>query len=195
MPLVRAGATDREELAILAMWTARAAVMLNLCHWARRPEAGPCELAQDPYNDGLGVKTVERSLYDRLGGIDAITAVVRTVVDRQMKDDRINQKFARTNVDRLIKEFVDQICQATGGPCQYTGRNMTETHHNMGVTNGEFEAFVEDVVAVLNDFKVGKAEQDELLNILAPLRGEIVEVDSDQTGTPLPSAFTPAPPL
>jgi hemoglobin len=57
------------------------------------------------------------------------------------------------------------------------------------------EAFVEDVVATLNDFKVGKAEQDELLNILAPLRGEIVEVDSDQTGTPLPSAFTPAPPL
>ena len=138
---------------------------------------------------------MDGSLYERLGGVDAITAVVRSVVDRQMKDDRINQKFARTNVDRLIKEFVDQICQATGGPCTYTGRNMTETHHNMGVTNGEFQAFVEDVVAVLDDFKVGKAEQDELLNILAPLQGEIVEVDSDQVGTPLPSAFTPAPAL
>jgi hemoglobin len=56
------------------------------------------------------------SLYDRLGGIDAITAVVRAVVDRQGKDGRINQKFARTNIDRLIKEFVDQICAATGGP-------------------------------------------------------------------------------
>ena len=138
---------------------------------------------------------MERSLYDRLGGTDAITAVVRAVVDRQLKDDRINRKFARTNRDRLIKEFVDQICQATGGPCKYTGRNMTETHHNMGVTNGEFQAFVEDVVAVLNDFKVGATEQDELLNILAPLRGEIVEVDSEQTGTPLPSEFTPAPAL
>ena len=93
---------------------------------------------------------MERSLYDRLGGTDAITAVVRAVVDRQLKDDRINRKFARTNRDRLIKEFVDQICQATGGPCKYTGRNMTETHHNMGVTDGEFQAFVEDVVAVLN---------------------------------------------
>ena len=112
-----------------------------------------------------------------------------------MKDDRISQNFAMTNVDRLIKEFVDQICQATGGPCTYTGRDMTETHHNMGVTNGEFEAFVEDVVAVLDDFKVGNAERNELLNILAPLRGEIVEVDSGQTGTPLPSAFTPASPL
>lgn len=138
---------------------------------------------------------MERSLYDRLGGVDAITAVVRAVVDRQLKDDRINRKFARTNVDRLIKEFVDQICQATGGPCNYTGRNMTEAHHNMGVTSGEFQAFVDDVVAVLNDFNVGKAEQDELLNVLAPLQGEIVEVDSGQTGTPLPSEFIPAPAL
>jgi hemoglobin len=137
----------------------------------------------------------EGSLYDRLGGIDAITAVVRAVADRQLNDDRINQKFARTNKDRLIKEFVDQICEATGGPCTYTGRSMTEAHHNMAVTSGEFGAFVEDVVAVLDDFKVGKPEQDELLNLLAPLRGEIVEVDSNQTGTPLPSEFTPAPAL
>jgi hemoglobin len=63
--------------------------------------------------------------------------VVRAVVDRQNKDDRINQKFARTNEGRLIKEFVDMICQATGGPCTYTGRNMTEAHHHMGVTSGE----------------------------------------------------------
>jgi len=138
---------------------------------------------------------VERSLYDRLGGTDAITAVVRAVVDRQLKDDRIDRKFARTNRDRLIKEFVDLICQATGGPCKYTGRDMTEAHHNMAVTNGEFQAFVEDVVAVLSEFKVGAAEQDELLNILAPLKKEIVEVESDQTGTALPSEFTPGPAL
>jgi hemoglobin len=141
------------------------------------------------------VGTVDGSLYERLGGVDAITAVTRAAVDRQMKDDRISQKYARTNVDRLIKEFVDLICQATGGPCTYTGRDMTEAHHDMGVTSGEFQAFVDDVVAVLGDFKVGQAEQDELLNLLAPLRGEIVEVDSDQVGTPLPSAFTPAPAL
>jgi hemoglobin len=72
---------------------------------------------------------------------------------------------------------------------------MTEAHHNMGVTSGEFQAFVDDVVATLNDFNVGKAEQDELLNILAPLQGEIVEADSGQTGTPLPSEFIPAPAL
>jgi hemoglobin len=107
----------------------------------------------------------------------------------------VNPSYNPGLVDRVIKEFVDLFCQATGGPCAYTGRDMTEAHHNMGVTSGEFQAFVEDVVAVLDEFKVGKAEQDELLNILAPLRGEIVEVDSSEVGTPLPSAFAPAPAL
>jgi len=141
------------------------------------------------------VRTVERSLYERLGGIDAITAVARAFEDRAAKDDRINQKFARTNLDRLTKEFVDQLCQDTGGPCTYTGLNMRQTHTNMGVTSGEWDAFMEDFVATLDSFNVGKAEQDELLNLLGPMRAEIVEVDSPQVGTPLPSAFTPAPPL
>ena len=138
---------------------------------------------------------VERSLYERLGGIEAITAVARAFEDRAAKDDRINQKFARTNLDRLTKEFVDQLCQDTGGPCTYTGLNMRQAHTNMGVTSGEFDAFMEDLVATLNDFNVGKAEQDELLNNLRPMRAEIVEVESPQVGTSLPAAFTPAPPL
>jgi hemoglobin len=64
-----------------------------------------------------------------------------------------------------------------------------------GVTSGEFDAFMDDLVATLDGFNVGKAEQDELLNLLRPMRADIVEVDSGQVGTPLPSAFTPAPPL
>jgi hemoglobin len=141
------------------------------------------------------VGTVEGSLYERLGGVEAITAVVRAFDDRAGKDDRINQKFARTNLDRLTKEFIDQLCQDTGGPCTYTGLSMKQSHTNMGVTNGEFDAFMEDLVAVLDDFKVGKAEQDELLSLLQPMRDDIVEVNSSQVGTPLPPAFTPAPPL
>ena len=138
---------------------------------------------------------MERSLYERLGGVDAIAAVARAFEDRAAKDDRINQKFARTDLERLHKEFVDQLCQDTGGPCTYTGLSMTQAHTNMGVTSGEFDAFMEDLVATLNDFNVGQAEQDELLNDLRPMRADIVEVDSSQVGTPLPSAFTPAPPL
>jgi hemoglobin len=138
---------------------------------------------------------LEHSLYERLGGIEAITAVARAFEDRALKDDRINQKFARTSLDRLTKEFIDQLCQDTGGPCTYTGLNMRPAHTNMGVTSGEFDAFMDDLIAALDRFSVGKAERDELLNLLRPLRAEIVEVDSSQVGTPLPAAFTPAPPL
>jgi hemoglobin len=138
---------------------------------------------------------VKSSLYERLGGIDAITAVTRAFEDRAAKDDRINQKFARTDLARLTKEFVDQVCEATGGPCTYTGLSMKQAHASMGVTNGEFDAFMEDLAGILNDFKVGKADQDGLLSILRPLRDEIVEVDSSQVGTPLPSTFAPAPAL
>jgi hemoglobin len=141
------------------------------------------------------VEALEYSLYERLGGIEAITAVARAFEDRAVKDGRINQKFARTNLGRLTKEFIDQLCQDTGGPCTYTGLSMRSAHTNMGVTNGEFDAFMDDLVAALDRFSVGKAEQDELLNLLRPLRAEIVEVDSSQVGTPLPSAFTSAPPV
>lgn len=72
---------------------------------------------------------------------------------------------------------------------------MTEAHTNMGVTSGEFNAFVEDFVAKLDDFKVPKADQDELLGLLVPMQPDIVEVDTPQAGTPLPAAFEPAPPL
>jgi hemoglobin len=135
------------------------------------------------------------SLYERLGRKDAITAVVDDFVARCAGDARINGKFARTDVPRLKTMLVDQVCEATRGPCTYSGRSMKETHDGMGVTAGEFDALVEDLVATLDQFSVPKAEQDELLGLLGPMRGEIVEVESSQTGTPLPDTYRPAPAL
>jgi hemoglobin len=135
------------------------------------------------------------SLYERLGGLDAITAVVDSFAARCAGDDRINQKFARTDIPRLEKMLVDQVCEAAGGPCVYTGRTMRETHDGMGVTAGEFDALVEDLVATLNEFEVAKAEQEELLGLLGPMRDAIVEVESAETGTPLPDAYEAAPAL
>ena len=133
------------------------------------------------------------SLYDRLGGLDAISAVVGDFRDRVAGDDRINLKFARTDLGRLTKMLIDQVCEATGGPCEYRGRSMKEAHAGMKVTTGEFNALVEDLVATLNHLKVGKGEQDGLLAILGPLKPEIVEVDSKEVGTVLPDAFQAAP--
>jgi len=96
---------------------------------------------------------------------------------------------------RLRKMLIDQVCEAAGGPCTYTGRSMKDAHAGMKVTTGEFDVLVEDLVATLNHFKVGKTEQAELLGLLGPLKPDIVEVDSNQLGTPLPSTYQPAPAL
>jgi hemoglobin len=135
------------------------------------------------------------TLYERLGGKDAITAVVDDFVARCAGDARINGKFARTDVARLKRMLVDQVCMASGGPCVYEGRDMRETHDGMAVTAGEFDALVEDLVATLNKFGVGQGEQDELLAVLGPLRADIVEVESPETGTPLPETYRNAPPV
>ena len=138
---------------------------------------------------------MEGSLFKRLGGMDSIAAVVEDFRDRVAKDDRINQKFAKTDLARLRQMLIDQVCEASGGPCKYAGRSMKEAHAGMRVTTGEFDALVQDLVATLNHFKVGKTEQDEILSVLGPLKTDIVEVDSSQVGTPLPRTFQPAPAL
>jgi len=138
---------------------------------------------------------VGSSLFERLGGNKAITAVVDDFSARCAGDARINAQFARTDIARLKAMLVDQVSEASGGPAKYTGRDMKTAHLDMGVTAGEFNALVEDLVATLNKFGVGKAEQDELLGILGPLKSDIVEVDSTATGTPLPDSYRPAPAL
>jgi hemoglobin len=135
------------------------------------------------------------TLYDRLGKGPAITAVIDDFVARCAADDRISPKFTRTDVGRLKAMLVEQVSAATGGKVTYTGRSMRDTHRGMQVTAGEFDALVEDLVATLNQLAVPQAAQSELLGVLAPLRGDIVEIESPETGTPLPDSYQTAPPL
>ena len=116
-----------------------------------------------------------RSLYERLGGKAAITAVVDTFVTKVGADKRINGYFASTDLTKLKRHLGNQICEASGGPCQYTGRTMKQTHAGMGVTDAAFGALVEDLVAALDHHKVGKTEKDDLLAVLGPMKDDIVE--------------------
>ena len=116
------------------------------------------------------------SLYDRLGQKPAITAVVDEFVGNVAKDNRINGRFATTDIPRLKGHLVDQVCMATGGPCTYKGRDMVTMHKGMGITNADFNALVEDLVAALDTFKVPQTEQKELLGILGPMKPDIVEL-------------------
>lgn len=115
------------------------------------------------------------SLYQRLGGKDAITAVVDTFVSKVAADNRINKFFASTDIPKLKMHLVNQVCEATGGPCKYTGRTMKATHAGMGLTNADFDALVQDLAGALDAHRVSKAEKDELLAALGPMRSDIVE--------------------
>jgi hemoglobin len=116
----------------------------------------------------------QKSLYDRLGGQPAVTAVVDDFVGNVAADNRINGFFARTDVARLKKNLVDQICHGTGGPCTYTGRDMATAHKGMNITDAQFNALVEDLQKSLNKFKVPAKEQGDLLAVLGPMKPQIV---------------------
>ena len=120
------------------------------------------------------------SLYSRLGGKKAITAVVDEFVNIVAADTRINKFFADTAGDpkRLAAfkgKLIDQVCQASGGPCKYKGKDMKTAHAGMGVSEADFNALVEDLVKALDKFNVGETEKNELLGALGPMKGDIVE--------------------
>ena len=115
-----------------------------------------------------------QTLYQRLGGKDAIVAVVDDFVGNVAGDARINRRFASTNIPRLKQLLSEQICAGTGGPCNYSGRDMKTTHAGMNISDAEFGALVEDLVKSLDKFKVPEKEKNELLAILGPMKGDIV---------------------
>jgi hemoglobin len=128
----------------------------------------------------MGSAKKEKSLYDRLGKKKAITAVVDQFVANLAADNRINSFFAATASDpKRLSAFkaklVDQICQATGGPCKYTGKNMKAAHMGMGVSSADFTALVEDLVKARDKFSVGETEKNELLRALGGMKSDIVE--------------------
>jgi hemoglobin len=101
-------------------------------------------------------------------------AVVRDFVGNVAADQRINAQFANTDIARLKTLLAEQICAGTGGPCQYTGRDMKATHARLNISNADFGALVGDLVKTLDKFKVPAREKNELLGILGPMKGDIV---------------------
>jgi len=115
------------------------------------------------------------SLYERLGGKDAIAGVVKEFVENQVaKDARINAFFANADIPGFEAKLIDQICQATGGPCKYTGKDMRTAHTGMNVKDSDFNALVEDLTKALDKFKVPDKEKGELLGALAGMKGDVV---------------------
>jgi hemoglobin len=120
-----------------------------------------------------------RSLYERMGGETVIVKIVDDFVANVVADpdikDRHKKHFMEGDVAGLKKKLVDQIGQATGGPQKYTGKNMRDAHQGLAITDKDFDALVADLTKALDNNHVGKPEQQELLNMLAPMRKDIVE--------------------
>lgn len=120
----------------------------------------------------------EKSLYERLGGYDAISAVVNELAVRLVTDRQLGVYFNGLSNDskrKLIAHLTDFVCSATGGPCIYTGRDMKTSHEGLGITEEEWDRFVKITKEVLDKFKVPAKEQQEFLQAVAPLKSVIVE--------------------
>lgn len=112
----------------------------------------------------------DASLYWRLGGHDAIGAAV----DETIKLSRADPRLAGRLSGGCAGKLKEQICAATGGPCTYTGRDMKSAHQGMAISAAEFGAVGENLVKVLDAFKVPEREKGELLGLIIPLQGQIV---------------------
>lgn len=110
------------------------------------------------------------SLYWRLGGPDAINAAVDETIKLSKADSRLAGRLSGACAPQLKT----QLCAATGGPCTYTGRGMKTAHKGMNITEAEFGAVAQNLVSVLDAFKVSEKEKNELVGLIAPMKGEIV---------------------
>jgi len=119
----------------------------------------------------------EPSLYKRLGGRDAIAYVVDDFVANIVADARVSGRFKAMKppeVNRFKSHLSDQICEATGGPCSYLGRDMKATHKDMKVTDAEWSATVENLAKALDKRNVAAREKNELLGALGGMKADIV---------------------
>jgi hemoglobin len=129
-----------------------------------------CATPSSPAPDTHG-----RTLYERVGGRAAITAVVDDAIENLAADPRINARFGNASIPHLQKNLVDLLCLRTGGPCAYTGANMSAAHEGMHIRGDEFDALVEDIAKSLDKFKVPAQERSEVLAILRQMKGSVID--------------------
>lgn len=115
------------------------------------------------------------SLYERLGGKAGITAVVEDMTRFVAEDERINGFFIGVDIANVNQQLYNQICEATGGDCVYTGRDMYSLHHGMNISEAQFNALVEDLIKSLNKHGVPQKEQDQLLGALGAMKKDIID--------------------
>ncbi len=124
----------------------------------------------------------DKTLYDRLGGYEAISAVVDEFADRLFSDPVVGKRFFGMSDDSRAgfkQKNKNLVCAATGGPCKIISRSAKTTHGGLGIKGSEFDIVAGHLVDVLNEFRVPKKEHQELMAIVASLRPDIVEKEGE----------------
>ena len=116
----------------------------------------------------------QASLYERLGGQAGIEAITEAMLARTADDPRIREDFAEADIVHLHASLSEHLCSLTGGPCTYRGRDMRAAHAGLGLTEADFNALVENLVDAMTERGVPLGAQNDLLAILAPMRGDVI---------------------
>ncbi len=120
-----------------------------------------------------------KPLYERLGGYDAVAAVVNDLIPRLIADEELGRFWAHRGEDGLQREkqlLIDFLCSASGGPMYYTGRDMTLTHRGMRISASDWDHFIKHLQQTLESFALPVAERTDVLAFIESTRNEIVEL-------------------
>jgi hemoglobin len=121
----------------------------------------------------------DKSLYERLGGYDAIAAVTDALMVRIKNDDTLRRFYDHRGADGIAREqqlLVDYLCASSGGPMIYTGRDMKTLHIGMRLDEEDWQRAIDHLTATLAAFQVPEPEKSEMLAFIVSLKPEIVDV-------------------
>lgn len=117
------------------------------------------------------------TLYERLGEQDGITTIVDNLLYEIGGNDTLLPFFAKTDISRFREKLIEQLCQVSDGPCEYTGDSMAQVHAGMGLNDSHFNALVTDLVVAMDEAGVATGAQNDLLSRLVPMYDEVMNPD------------------
>ena len=121
----------------------------------------------------------DKSLYERLGGYDAVSAVANDLLPRLQTDSQLGRFWSHRGSDGVAREkqlLVDFLSSSAGGPIYYTGRDMKTSHEGMRISESDWSAFMGHLNATLDAFQVPQLERDQVLAFIESTKADIVEV-------------------
>lgn len=129
----------------------------------------------------------EQTLYEQMGGEPKMRAIAEEFTRVLLADDRTNFTFAETDTEKFTQLFYEQLSEITGGPVKYTGRSMQESHDKLNITNGMFNALVEDLYIAFERNDVPYRLQNKVMAVFAPMQRDIVKPGAAEAARSIPA--------